>query len=227
MLKVEAEKRLPRLGAAMLGIFLSLAVLSRQWDFLPVPLVVLMCALLLFLRGQAVFRIVSRISLLLIVLVVVGASFSGLLDAVREDYRTQPQKAAHFSLANQPARLYLGAGDGVLFSDPVRAAFRNERVPVLYSETWGDYWCFFYVYGHDVRMVRFVSGGNIARRLLRRGSGSDLETNLASAGSLSGARECRAGLVPSLFCPAGPWGWVPNVSGDCFWWEPSPSQSIT
>jgi 4-amino-4-deoxy-L-arabinose transferase-like glycosyltransferase len=45
------------------------------------------------------------------------------------------------------AAFFRGTGEGVLFRDPVRPAFRNQLGPVLYSETWGDHGCYFLVYG--------------------------------------------------------------------------------
>jgi 4-amino-4-deoxy-L-arabinose transferase-like glycosyltransferase len=197
ILRLATDEHFSSRDAAMLGFFLGLAVLSRQWGFLLVPPVVLVCALLLFQKGQRIFKIVRRISLILIVFAVTGTWFYGLLN-LRYDSMMAFNRmgASHFSPANQPVRFYLGTGDGVLFSEPVRPAFRNELVPVLYSDTWGDYWCFFYVYGLDLQRDRFVSGDNIARRSLRRRM--HFETNLASAGTYLG-RVNVVSLVPSLF----------------------------
>ena len=59
----------------------------------------------------------------------------------------------HFAISNQPSSFYFGLGDGHLFTDPLRSAFPNQLAPILYSETWGDYWEYFAVYGKDTRVI--------------------------------------------------------------------------
>src|SRR5262249_45647815 len=45
-----------------------------------------------------------------------------------------------------------------LFTQPVREAFPNQVVPILYSEFWGDYWCYFLVYERDARTGDWLDG---------------------------------------------------------------------
>ena len=57
--------------------------------------------------------------------------------------------------SNPAPSFYLGSGNGNLFSDPIRGAFPNQLLPILYSETWGDYWGYFVVIrpGHGRRSM--------------------------------------------------------------------------
>jgi hypothetical protein len=50
-----------------------------------------------------------------------------------------------FSFRNQPRSFYLTSGlkNALLFKQPSRPTFDNRFLPIFYSDTWGDYWCFF------------------------------------------------------------------------------------
>jgi hypothetical protein len=82
-----------------------------------------------------------------------------------------------FSLKNKPASFYIGTGNHRLFSDPVRDSFDNQLIPILYTETWGDYWVFFLVYGRDVRSGKYLQNGELPEALNEQGSNTWLETN--------------------------------------------------
>ena len=70
-----------------------------------------------------------------------------------------------------------------LFSDPVRPGFTNEFFPLLYADTWGDYWGYFYIYGKDKRSPRYLDG-YILNEYAKRGIHPEwLETNFYSARS--------------------------------------------
>jgi hypothetical protein len=66
--------------------------------------------------------------------------------------------ADQLNFSNQSRSFYLGRGSGRLFNDPVRESFPRQFIPIFYSETWGDYWCFFSVFGWDSRESVYVAG---------------------------------------------------------------------
>jgi len=78
------------------------------------------------------------------------------------------KKPSAFSLSNYPSSFYLGMGGKDLFRAPVRPAFRNQLLPTLYSETWGDWGCYFLVYGIDPRTRHFLRGGTLEGVLSRK-----------------------------------------------------------
>ena len=51
-----------------------------------------------------------------------------------------------FSFRNQPLSFYFGLGLNDIFSKPIRGfSMTNMVLPVLYADTWGDYWGYFNV----------------------------------------------------------------------------------
>lgn len=59
---------------------------------------------------------------------------------------------AGLSLRNRPLSFYGGLGLDRLFVSPVREEFSAASMmffPLLYSDTWGDYWCYWLVAGRD------------------------------------------------------------------------------
>lgn len=86
-------------------------------------------------------------------------------------------RCSTFSFSNQPREFYLDLGLGKLFTDPVRPSFPNRLIPILYSETWGDYWGFFTVYAINTRTSRSLDGWQIENYLDRNPGGEGLKTN--------------------------------------------------
>jgi hypothetical protein len=105
--------------------------------------------------------------------------------------------AARFSFTNQPLEFYVGLSPRLLFDKPVRPNFPNQFLPIFYSELWGDYWCFFAVYGRDTRKQKFLNGHSL-NHILSQGNHPDwLETNYETMSAYLG----RVNLVsafPSL-----------------------------
>jgi hypothetical protein len=81
-----------------------------------------------------------------------------------------------------------------LSSDPVQKSFPNQFLPIFYSEVWGDYWCFFDVYGVDVRDRKFVTGEYLEPYMSEKTPPPWLRTNRDEMGRFLG----RVNLV-SLF----------------------------
>ena len=45
-----------------------------------------------------------------------------------------------------------------LFSDPLRSTFGLKILPILYTETWGDYWGYFVFYAREKQNGRYIEG---------------------------------------------------------------------
>ncbi len=109
--------------------------------------------------------------------------------------------APRFSLAAQPRSFYFGTGNGALFKRPINPAFPNQVLPILYSGMWGDYWCYFQVYGIDAFARRYCVGGKFTA--VERGSSSArawIVPDYSQVPRLALAN--RLGLGPSLFLGA-------------------------
>lgn len=177
--------RIPVLGdlsarnAAALGAAMGLCALSRQWGILIFPAVYLLLAwqwVRLPSRRPALMR-AAGLSLALVASVS-GWFYLSLHARYGSIAAFNRKPAAGLSLASQPPEFYLGLSPRLLFTHPVRPAFRNRFPPIFYSEAWGDYYGYFTVYGRDRRSGRYVSGRrlqNIVEKRKRR-----LESNVAT-----------------------------------------------
>lgn len=188
----------PRLywRALRIGLWLGLAVMSRQWA------IFIMTAVALFILRE-IWRYATtnelapgsprsawrrRVHLpflgaglvMTILIMVVGGWFfvhlyitTGHFTAFNET----PQ--AQFSLSNQPSSFYKDLALDKLFTDPVRPMFQNKFWPQFYAEIWGDYFAYFLVYGWHVGDGRYVFDGRVLEEALAQHGGAPegLETN--------------------------------------------------
>lgn len=151
------QKRFDMALGVILGILAGLGMLTRQWFFS--TLVTLSLALLI-MAWQ--FKIDWRRSMkvifafALIIGVIAGPFYLHL--------QTNEGTVAAF---NQPFigialqsdwTYYLELGLDRVFTDPIRSTLTVRAIPMLYSDTWGDYWAYFTVWGRDTRTNRFVYG---------------------------------------------------------------------
>jgi len=179
--------------AVRLGIWLGLAVLSRQWGFL------LWIAVALFWLGLWWQRTRSRSSwrlnqvgetlpgtvmerrkmiqaalLASLVALMIGGWFYFHLHWRYESVAAfnRPLQSS-LSLANHPPSFYTGLGDGKLFTDPVRPSFSNQLWPKFYAEFWGDYEAYFLIYGRDLRTNHFLPGHQLEEAMAANKQGTD------------------------------------------------------
>lgn len=141
-------KRCTLLNTVILGVVLGFVVLSRQWGFFLLPGVALVPLLLALKEGRRALPLAGAVAASFVIAALVGGWFY-VLNQVR--YGTvaafNRQADEHFSFANQPPEFYVGTGGEALFREPIRPAFPNQLFPTFYSDTWGDYWCYFSVTG--------------------------------------------------------------------------------
>jgi hypothetical protein len=90
-------------------------------------------------------------------------------------FNREPSEA--FSLRNKPASFYIGTGKNKLFTDPVRDSFDRQIIPILYSETWGDYWAYFLVAGNELETGDPLQGGLLQIALKNEQWSSSIQTN--------------------------------------------------
>lgn len=142
----------------ILGVWMGLLILSRQWGILVLPALGLFVGLLVLRqRVQARWYLASLVASLVVALIVGGWFFLGL----RARYGTMTAfnrtPMDHFSFRNQPASFYFGLGDGKLFTAPVRSSFPNQLLPILYADLWGDYWGYFTIYARDLNTGLYMA----------------------------------------------------------------------
>ena len=207
-----------------LGILLGLLILTRQQGFFVIA------AIGLFVGGRMIGRPWNRrlyltaMAAAVAIAFAVGGWFYLRLQARHGSAMAYVKEPSSFSLANNPRSFYLGTGDGALFRDPVRPSFRNQFLPTLYAETWGDYGCYFLVYGIDLRTHSFLSGGALEDALPRKRAQRFLRTNRDEMGRTLGRVNALA-LMPSALLVLGVLAALPSlgalVRGDSGRWAPA------
>ena len=113
---------------------------------------------------------------------------------------------------------YFEPGLEKVFSDPVRSSLGVRFLPMLYSDTWGDYWAYFAVWGRDTRTNRLVYGIPLDSSVLSpeelTSTKSFLDTNRFEINSYL-ARVNIVSIVPTLVLLGGmgfgfvaTWRWI-------------------
>lgn len=188
-----------------LGLAMGACVLSRQWGVALCAAVVLFAGYQ-FIRCPSLRRPIARcMTICLPLSALVGGWFYVSLKARHGKFTAfnrQPIPVSSFP--DRAAEFRIRLSPGLLFSNPIRPAFRLQLLPILYSETWGDYHCYFVVYGVDKRQPRFsqyVSGKHLADAVNKEGRPDWLDTNYDRVGGYLG-RVNLVSLFPSFLALA-------------------------
>ena len=188
---------------ALLGAGLGLALLARQWGALLFPAVGALALIVCFRPGPHRLRRAGAVACAFAIAAAIGGwyyvhlhrQFGSMAAFNRSGWKS-------FSFSNQPASFYFGLGDGALFVDPIRSSFPNQLLPILHSETWGDYWAYFLVYGRDTRNGRVMDGLVLDRALAGGARPEWLQTNRFRIAAYLG-RVNLVSLLPSAALAAG------------------------
>jgi 4-amino-4-deoxy-L-arabinose transferase-like glycosyltransferase len=128
-----------------LGVSLGLLVLSRQWGFFIFP-AILLTALWIFVQDLSRGTLLIKPLLISFILsALVGGWFyirlyvqNGTFTAFNIE-NSQRLPVDEFLSVARKTRIK----NFDLFKEPIRPNFKGELTPILYSDTWGDYWGFF------------------------------------------------------------------------------------
>ncbi len=166
------------------GISLGCLVLSRQWGFFIFPAIILTVVWVFIQDVSKGWLLIRQFALVAIFSVLVGGWFYihlyqqyGTFSAFNITKQIPPTPEQTYNFFRQTH-----LGDLSLFQQPVRPVFHNLYFPILYSDTWGDYWGFFV----------FVKPGFTA----------DGKGNQAAIGSYLGSVNM-VSVIPSLLLLAG------------------------
>ena len=139
------KESLSNKNALNVGILLACLALSRQWGLLLYPAFAMSWFLVLRLYG---FNFFKKYTMFLTKAFSTGILLSswfyltlytryGSITAFNRDPNT-------FSFNNQPFSFYFEFPLIHIFTTPIRGFdLTNKLIPVLYSDTWGDYWGYF------------------------------------------------------------------------------------
>src|SRR5262249_51512172 len=182
------ERQFTTINATILGVVMGLCALSRQWGILIFPAVFLFMALQCIRYPQWRRPMTGTLCLCLLLVSLTSGWFYVALKSKYGSAQTfNRSRAAYFSFSNQPLEFYVRFSPKLLFTNPVRPNFPNQFLPIFYSETWGDYWGYFTLYGIDTRLPTFVNGYDLNQVLSSTGSRPQwLETNYDTIGAYLG-----------------------------------------
>ena len=186
----------------VLGVLLGLAVLCRQWGFFIFPALALYAVVLPAPNLLARMLNLRPLVLSFAIAAIVGGWFYVGLHQRFGKVTAFNEAAPQWSLANEPARFYLGLGLDSVFTDPIRSRFANEFIPTFYSEFWGDYECYFVVYATSPESGDYISGLELVHRLRRDRFADFFYTNRFTIAPWLGLAQAGA-IVPSMLFFAG------------------------
>ena len=127
----------------LIGSLIGLIALSKQWGFLLFPGYF---ALVLFIKERSTRIIYSKFLIYTFFTgFIISSWFYFNLFFEYGSFTAFNMEPVAFSFYNQPRSFYLPfeSDSGMVFTKPIRPYFRNQFVPVLYSDLWGDYWGYF------------------------------------------------------------------------------------
>jgi len=145
--------------ALTLGICIGLLLLTRQWVFFLLPAMIITVVIDALKHSERIPDYLKMSVVSFIVILILSSWFYiHLFMSAGSPVAFNRAAADQFNFSNQPRSFYLGKGSGKLFKDPVRESFPRQFIPIFYSETWGDYWCYFAVFGWDSRESTYLAG---------------------------------------------------------------------
>jgi hypothetical protein len=180
-------------AAVAAGLCWGLLVLARQWGALAVA-GLLMAVWLAALRDRGRQKIVVGLAGPLVTLAVGGWFYGWLWLSQGSPIAWYKAPEGQWALANEPTDFYIGTGNGRLFTDPVRPSFPNQLIPIFYAETWGDYWCYFSIFGRDPKSGAYIGGEKLQAAVAK--APLTIETNRFTLNHYLG-RVNLLGLLPS------------------------------
>lgn len=173
--------------AVVISSTMGLCALSRQWGILIFPPVFLFLFFQWIRLPQWRYAITKILCLCFVfIFAISGWFYLSLYSEYGSSTAFNRKPNSKFSFRNQPLEFYIGVNHRLLFTNPVRPNFPNQFFPIFYSETWGDYWGYFTIYGKDTRKSTFVNGFTIDEIFSEGPRPYWLETNYEKIGTYLG-----------------------------------------
>ena len=187
--------------ALTLGICIGLLILTRQWVFFLLPAMIITVVIDALKHSARIPDYLKMSVVSLIVILIISSWFYiHLFVSAGSPVAFNRAAADQLNFSNQPRSFYLGRGSGNLFTDPVRESFPRQFIPIFYSETWGDYWCYFSVFGWDSRESVYVAGDVLTSYVSK--APEWLTTNRSTMGAYLG-RVNLVSILPTLLAILG------------------------
>ena len=151
--------------ALQLGLILGLLSLSRQWGVLLYPAIAVSAIVWLYRDPERRRALGRKLFLSAVVCLAVGGWFYLHLHTEFGSIAAFNKKTKPFRLSNHGVSFYTSPCYPEVFTWPLRDACHGHLWPILYTDTWGDYWHYFLVRGTDPDTGELVSGRELFREL--------------------------------------------------------------
>ncbi len=144
-------------NAIILGLLVGLGMLTRQWFAAALIAIFIGLVLLAWRQGKTWRNLFVLSAVFLVVAVLIFAPFYLHLNE---------SEGSPFAF-NIPLSLnsvqsawssYFNLDLQAMFDDPLRSSLDRQILPILYTETWGDYWGYFVFYARDKKTDRYIEG---------------------------------------------------------------------
>ncbi len=144
-------------NALLLGLLAGLGMLTRQWFLSAFISLFIALGLLAHRQGVPWRRILGLVTIYGSVAFFVSTPFYLHLNSSEGSPLAFNRSLSLSSLRSSWAE-YFGLDLGRLFRDPLRSTFGLQILPILYSDTWGDYWGYFVFYAREKQTGRYLEG---------------------------------------------------------------------
>jgi len=134
------------LNAVFLGISLGAAILARQWGFFLIPPILVFALWISRKKHQPLGKPTAIALGGLLLAGIIGGWFYALLYQTYGTVTAFDRAPIKFSGARISSLFSVDRTSLALFTDPIRPSLSGHFLPIVYADTWGDYWGYFLVY---------------------------------------------------------------------------------
>ena len=203
MVAIFLEQQAKTWRIVLLGIFLGLGLLSRQWAIFFVPVLLGVGSIAFIKRPAWRWLAFKSASLSLLIAFLISSWFYFHLKSEHGSFSAFNRPGAEsFSLQNQPASFYFDLSFKELMTHPQRPDFSNRFWPVMYADTFGDYWGYFAVYVYNFKKDYYWPMFLFTRKGGEEKLSHTIQTNVSSISSYL-ARVAKVSLLPAIIFFAG------------------------
>lgn len=149
------------------GILTGLILLSRQWGFAALPVVVAAVIVAGYRQGWSLQLTLFRsLSVLSFSLILAAPFYLHLARTEGSAVAFNRDSLGKTEVWDYSPAFFLDPRLDQLFIDPVVNSFGPHILPIFYSETWGDYGAYFVVYGRNRKDNKYVLGVYLDHRIV-------------------------------------------------------------
>ncbi len=189
-------------NTVLLGMALAAAILSRQWGFFFLPPVLVFAVWLSRKENHLVLKPLAVVLGSLSLAVLIGGWFYVQLFEQYGTFTAFDRNPVESPAQYLPSLFSVDSTSLALFTDPIRPSLSGRFFPIVYADSWGDYWGYFLVYVRHSGSGEY-DDGRLFQNLTRTSPlPSDVSTNRFSINTYLGWVNA-VSIIPSLLFVGG------------------------